>query len=763
MSKTNYFQSYQNHFWQYEENGEVIAVPHGPTIAYAGLIADLIESLYPQPLPPFGVVLMCLAATHPDNDRTLRAVIDHLGHQSGGDAVDFDAAVNFLTTLTQLPLTYKEGPKKTWLLKVIFANCHNTVSSRIIKPALTTWLEEGLPSFPAQYNSKVVARELRIVAMLHNQYPDVNTLLNELAGIPELEEELPALPSETTTEKPAKKELLEELLEHRKTFQPAALVRHLWSGLHIPLQKALPSQQAVGGFADLSNKGDFDKLLASEFAHDDLTLLSRLANNEALFLKRENPPADHQLERILLLDISLKSWGIPKIVAFAVALAMSQHPRSATPCTTYVVGNDFRKITLGSIHDVIDALQYIDTSLHPAEGLRYFLQKQKAENPTAEIMLLTPAETLLQPDMQLLLSQHRADLQYLILTDRTGQIDLYRHRQASRQHLQTIRLPLQQLWQKPPKQKPGKNKNSPFGDFPILFPTCRRPFRTLTTANQWFVITDEGGFMSNTPSMKNGWTMLIENLPPRNDILYEIGKSNNGHTLLLSLDRFYKQLTIYNLTTGERKKWAAKKICYFWPFQVFFWNDQFYIVHGHKSYLLVDFENGVSPLPFQRMPPEMITAFNTYDSSRDLAVNKIRKSRPIVLKNISDVFLNKSGKLILNKHAYRINEHGVIKLEVTNDLSVRSQSIREGNHFVFPDGSRISNTRSGVIVLKSSQPELPLIYLPTVLGASIGAATNSAFCGNTYYRPFLQHRFLNTLSVNDFWQKYVLPFTNSLK
>jgi hypothetical protein len=40
---------------------------------------------------------------------------------------------------------------------------------------------------------------------------------------------------------------------------------------------------------DLTNKGDFDKLLLSEFAQDDDVFMSRMPNNEALIFN-EVPP-----------------------------------------------------------------------------------------------------------------------------------------------------------------------------------------------------------------------------------------------------------------------------------------------------------------------------------------------------------------------------------------------------------------------------------------------------------------------------------------
>ena len=107
--------------------------------------------------------------------------------------------------------------------------------------------------------------------------------ITELPQIVELEQ--PAI-----TENNTQKDYIDELIDNPKTFHSGSLVRRIWSGLNIPFQSVLPSKQPLGGISDLTNKGDFDKLLISEFANDDLVFLSRIANNEALYIQREIPP-----------------------------------------------------------------------------------------------------------------------------------------------------------------------------------------------------------------------------------------------------------------------------------------------------------------------------------------------------------------------------------------------------------------------------------------------------------------------------------------
>ena len=66
-----------------------------------------------------------------------------------------------------------------------------------------------------------------------------------------------------------------------------------------------------------------DRLLLSELAHDDLTLAVRIAMNEALYLRRETPPSNPPKHRAVLLDSGIRLWGVPRVFATAVGMALA--------------------------------------------------------------------------------------------------------------------------------------------------------------------------------------------------------------------------------------------------------------------------------------------------------------------------------------------------------------------------------------------------------------------------------------------------------
>ena len=364
MISDYYFQSYADYFWQWEDNLDVLTIPNGNTIAYSAYVLEVMEKLGTQGLPPFGSLLLAIIATNPNSKDSINQVYGYL--YSEHPPVVLSEGTDFLYTLHDLPSKYKQGKNRLLLFQTIFKNCHNINSPHHSERILVSHELErkGLNSFSIDkpFNENILIKDYRTLSLLNRKYPDTYSIINAIANIPEFEEEI-KIEVSPILEKEGKKDFVDELIENDKTFYVGSLIKRIWGGLNIPVHSALPSQQPLGGISDLTNKGDFDKLLISEFANDDLVFLSRLANNEALYIQREIPPINSNLERIILIDISLKNWGTPKSIAFAILLAIAKHPKTNIACTAYVVGNSYRAISFDNIHEIIENLDYLDGNL----------------------------------------------------------------------------------------------------------------------------------------------------------------------------------------------------------------------------------------------------------------------------------------------------------------------------------------------------------------------------------------------------------------
>ncbi|MBL7728960.1 MAG: hypothetical protein JNM68_14785, partial [Dinghuibacter sp.] len=492
----HYFQTYQRYFWQWEEKGEVLAIPQHNSIAYRGYLQQVVHHLSKQGLPPFGSLLLAIIATNKNSDAALNAVIKIVGlsldeHHSKL----LTNSVAFLKILSELPAEYREGHKRILMLQAIFENCHN-ISSRKVSTESAKQLSEDFfgvhnlnpKSMPG---AVLVYRDFRPLELLHARFKTPEDIIQKMASLPSLPEEL--LLTEIQAEQATKeKDLVEQLLLNDKTFFVGSLVKRIWGGLNIPVHSSLPSAQPLGGISDLTNKGDFDKLLISEFANDNLVFLSRLANNEALYIHREIPPEKNNLHRIILIDCSLKNWGTPKTIAFAVMLAIARHPKTDIPCTVYAVGEQYHPIAIDNIHSIIEGLMQLNGQLHAAAGLERFFAEHPAHKQS-EVFFITNPSALKHEALLRTLNEYYPRIHYTIYTDAAGNIDVYKKQQGGKKHIQHLLLPLEELWKKEPApQQPQPQAGMHFTSFPLLFPrTTGIKYQVQLPDNQVLIVNKE--------------------------------------------------------------------------------------------------------------------------------------------------------------------------------------------------------------------------------------------------------------------------------
>ena len=119
------------------------------------------------------------------------------------------------------------------------------------------------------------------------------------------------------------RQLIARLQDDEELGGLARIARHMMAAIHLPRAISDREDLPVGGVSDISNRGPLDRLLPSELAHDDLTLAVRIAMNEALYLRRETPPSNPPKHRAVLLDSGIRLWGVPRVFATAVGMALA--------------------------------------------------------------------------------------------------------------------------------------------------------------------------------------------------------------------------------------------------------------------------------------------------------------------------------------------------------------------------------------------------------------------------------------------------------
>jgi len=759
-----YFQSYEGYFWQWEENGAVIAIPHSVTIAYKDFVMEVLEHLSAQGIPPFGSLLLAIIATNSQGETALNdvyALLDRKLEGRNSEREPLTSALAFLKLVAQLPKQYKEGKNRLLLLQTLFANSHNSLSATTARHTLDAFKRTaliGLGVKTTAFHMGVYNKEFRVISILQKRFPDTKAIINKLAGLVDVETPL-ALEESLVEEAP--KDFIEELAANSKTFPIGSLVKHLWSGLHIPYHNYLPSQQPIGGVSDLTNKGEFDRLLISEYANEDLVFLSRLANNEALYINREVPPQQNDQERIILIDVSIRNWGTPKTLAYAVLLAIAKHPKSNFSCSAFAVGATCRPLAFDTVDAVIAGLEELDPCGHPAAGLTAFFKEYSIKRK-AEIFFISAADSFRHPQLHKAISDDYALFNYWIQVDNEGAIDLYKRQQASRKHLQHLQLPLEALWKKEPVPAVNHTVHDSVSTYPILFRAPQNYKKvTLASDGRLFMLTAEKSILrsfNKANKHEKGWELVYENVVYNNGEI-AVGIVDGAYLFFLfnTADRC---VTMINMATGVKrtttfKDWRSSEY-----HQFFFHEGRFYYVTTHR-YWTFEWGEEIVTQASAHTPPELFDIYKDQEAGNKRAQANVYITGTI-LKNVNFVFINETGNLVLNKQELRLTDHASIILERTGFLKKEWEAHCVGkNKFQFPDGSSVTIHRCGMLLLKSSDPAIPTIYVPSVLDASLGVATPTDFAGAAYYQLPIPSQ--SAISNKQFWSLYMEPFINTIK
>lgn len=779
MDIQHYFRSYQDYFWQWEEQTNVLAIPKGNTISYKAFAIDILERLSTIGAPPFGALLLTIIATNTTASTDLKHIeqdfdAKFMGQEDGEFRNTRHEAFDFLKKLSNLPAKYKTGKERIELFFSIFMDCHNRISTKKITKLLAEYnqkkeqFESILLSGQQSFSLATFYKDFRVIELLNNQFKDTQAIIDHLIYLPKIQEstldELIETPTEGTTTSP--EELIEQLINTPQSFYIGALVKHLWSGLNLPFQRLKPSEQPLGGVADITNKGNFDRLLISEFAYDNLSFLSRLVNNEALYLHREAPPDSNHLERMILIDISIKNWGTVRTLAYAIMLAIAHHPKAQSNSKIAIVGSKFTPIGVQYPHEVIDSLQILDSTIDCSDGLSFFL-KNNSISTDSELIFISSEAAIQTNEMQQLLTTHHRQFSYWISTDSAGIINIYKYKNRGKKLIQRLQLPLAYLWKRDkkttPKQQPA---TSGMSSCPILFPKPLQPKKLLsTTDGEVFVVTTEKHLMrfygKGNKYNKKGWELIYKKLPVSSGN-YEVGLTSEGHYLFLAFNIQDRTITLINLTTGKEiqkrfTKWRASSKKDF-----LFHEDQFFYLMHHKYWVIdSDHLGEVKEPPSKELNmvyEERVKTFKQLASSFGYGTN--------LLKNVHRVGISVNGNLVFNGiHEFMMNPYGVIKLDNTSPavgMELANRNTNNKYEFIFEEGSIVRVNRSGITELISSNIEIPTIYIPMLLDAALGIGTEDCFSGNDFFHPSDKSK-LAIMNTKKFWEAYILPFVNTIK
>jgi hypothetical protein len=173
------------------------------------------------------------------------------------------------------------------------------------------------------------------------------------------------------------------------------LVRHLAGALSLPSRRLAPAGPPVGGYADITTRGQFEQILPMQLALDPTEFLRRFAEGELLHFHREEPKAKDDEELLLVVDQGVRTWGEVRLVLAAAALAFGRQAirrRIGLRLTTTRAGSLIEEAAALGVEEIGTRLESSDLSSTPALALERALEDRP--DRLRDVVLLTCPRSL---------------------------------------------------------------------------------------------------------------------------------------------------------------------------------------------------------------------------------------------------------------------------------------------------------------------------------------------------------------------------------
>lgn len=435
--------------------GDAITWTNGNTIAFYEEFAHVIKRLAPGGLPPADAVVMLLAACRDNWDGRFAAQWTEWARLEPRSLPDWLSEVlQGLDRVHALAAAQRHSLEaKALLADVIFEDAPHrgrAFDARVIVDALECQPPPEL--IEQQYDESWTFD--RLFEALRSLKPGLDRLTPEGLRLRErtgLEQVVEAAANELWPSDQMRM-LLGELMQDDELSGLARLARSLMAAIHLPRPLADPDDIPAGGVSDISNRGNLDRLLISELAHDDLTLAVRVATNEALYLRRETPPKQPPRRRAVFIDTGIRMWGVPRVFATAVAMALTAKSDRGAEVDVYRADGD--GITRGDLttrDGLVEHLEALSAAPHPGNGVRQFLERVNAAPAAADAVVVTCEEVLADREFRASVAASAAVPHFVATVARNGQFILHARSAIGSRQVAEAKLDLEELLA-PPKR-----------------------------------------------------------------------------------------------------------------------------------------------------------------------------------------------------------------------------------------------------------------------------------------------------------------------
>lgn len=465
-------------FWKWVDDGKVVAWRHGATVSFREELAGVLRRLSTRGLPPLDPVLLLIAATRaywPEDSVPLREKLSSPELLIQLDRVQF------------LPRDLTESvDAKADLAEIVFDSMPPIVTGDVARMVCEI-LEHGLvrehksiPNLTRLHDERVQSTKSLL--------GDLQWLERGLAGITEQSVRLrlktgldaPVLPADVVVpaEPAAIRALLQALALDDELSGLSRIARNLSAVLQLPRAISDSDELPLGGVSDISNRGTLDRLLLSELAHDDLMLATRVALNEALYLRRETPPSPPPQRHYVLLDSGLRMWGVPRVFALASLLSLAARGADGASLLAFrAAGSHIVPFDLSTRDGITGHLEVLESEIHPGQALVEFFQACADDDQPGDAIVITSDDALSDPDFQRDLAAANPSHCYLIGLNRDGDFHLWSRGGRGTKLLTSLKLDLDQLLAAPARPQTKLIDPQLDPDLPAIFHAMPFPLR----------------------------------------------------------------------------------------------------------------------------------------------------------------------------------------------------------------------------------------------------------------------------------------------
>jgi len=814
----SYFQATEDYFWKWAEGGKIIEWSNGQTLCYWADVLVALKELAPSGLPPFSAVLLGTAMCQ-DNWRkgNGKAALDALLKEAGfinrsslikQERKKLKRLLSMTAVVANIDKPLRSGAYRSFLLKECFRNTtlkiQQPIASQIIDKFESGVLDEQI--FTADKLEAFIRlnRDLKCFYPVGLVFYDKNKLEHFLKT------SLDTAPEPLDLELPQEDEgdVLEALMEDDRTMGIAKLTKRLIAAINIPMQTQGVSDQSYGGISDITNRGNFDKLLLSELANDNDTLTARLVNNEALYYHHEEPPAPLNRDRVLLVDTTLRMWGLPRVFALSAALACAKSQKQELQIAALAIDSQAEtKLDLKTKEGVLQAMELLDGGLDCMDILLSVLNKKQLVNKDEEIVLISNEHLLAHPKYLANLEAIQQQLSYILTVDRSGTLRFYQCISGRRKLLSSPIFDLDILLNKKKRSTTKSQIGMPFqhGETPAFLLEKSMPLLLPSTYSQIvkkqvFAIRKEKGAIVS--EWKEVQEVLLINEQRR--LLYWSSSKKGAVELLACIEKGSYVLeidtdscwvvvqkkkpepltTIYIFSKDGLNFQSLNLTEYSVSYGAFYEKKYYFLDSSDNQYYSVNKDLSLHKVFENDKIVSISRAYQDHSNRRPRfkEIKSFINNGYSVLQRVSYMSVQREGILNIGKYILDVKEEaGNFKylrlfkskkhthfLDVVKPIqkeiipsanSEEDPKVTNYKRFVWKNGSRAILDRRGLLHLKSYDKNLPEVTIVLVLEKPVACwASDGTASGNLYFIPYIPRR---NIKVQVFNEKYLIPLLKS--